>query len=80
MHMPGTAGSTPFHPDDRDAARLSWAAACFDAQPYEIRARIWHAPSNQYRHCVIRATPIRREDGSLREWVGACTEVHEGGA
>jgi PAS domain S-box-containing protein len=63
------------HPDDRDAARLSWAAACFDAQAYEIRARIWHARRGQFRHCLIRATPIRREDGSLREWVGACTEV-----
>jgi PAS domain-containing protein len=65
-----------FHPEDRDAARVSWAAACFDAQPYEVRARIWHAQSNQYRQCVIRATPILREDGSLREWVGACTAVH----
>jgi hypothetical protein len=22
----------------------------------------------------MRATPIRNEDGSVREWVGACTE------
>jgi GAF domain-containing protein len=62
------------HPDDRDAVRASWAAACFDAEPYEYNARLWHAQSNQYRSCVIRATPIRNEDGSLREWVGACTE------
>jgi PAS domain S-box-containing protein len=63
------------HPDDRDAARSSWAAACFDAQPYEIKARIWHARSNTYRQCLIRATPIRNDDGSLREWVGACTGI-----
>ena len=62
------------HPDDRDAVRASWAAACFDAEPYETRARLWHAQSNQFRSCGIRATPIRNEDGSLREWVGACTE------
>lgn len=66
------------HAADRDAVRTSWAAACFDAQPYESRARIWHAPSKQYRHCVIRATPILNEDGSLREWVGACTEAKPG--
>ena len=69
-----------FHPEDRDAARLAWATSCFEAQPYEGRARIWHAPSNQYRLCVIRATPIRRDDGSLREWVGACTEMQKGSA
>jgi PAS domain S-box-containing protein len=66
------------HPDDRDAARTTWATACFHAQPYEIQARVWHAPSESYRHCLIRATPIRHEDGSVREWVGACTDVRAG--
>jgi PAS domain S-box-containing protein len=69
-----------FHPDDRDDARLAWATACFEAQPYEVRARIWHARSHDYRRCVIRATPIRYDDGTLREWVGACTVEHETGS
>ncbi len=64
------------HPQDRGDVQVSWAAACFEARPYERRARIWHAQSKDYRPCVIRATPIRNEDGSLREWVGACMEVH----
>jgi len=66
------------HPDDRDAVRASWSSACFEARRYECTARIWHAPSKQYRDCLIRATPIRNEDGSLREWVGACldTQAH----
>jgi PAS domain S-box-containing protein len=63
------------HADDRGGVQASWAAACFAAQPYESNARLWHAQSGQYRQVVIRATPIRNEDGSLREWVGACTEV-----
>jgi PAS domain S-box-containing protein len=63
------------HADDRGEVQASWAAASFAAQPYEHRARLWHAPSSQYRQVVIRATPIRNEDGSLREWVGACTEA-----
>ena len=64
------------HPDDRDEVRASWSSACFEARRYECTARIWHAPSKQYRQCMIRATPIRNEDGSLREWVGACLDVH----
>jgi GAF domain-containing protein len=64
------------HPDDRSDVQVSWAAACFEARPYERRARIWHARSKEHRLCLIRATPIRNEDGSLREWVGACMEVH----
>jgi PAS domain S-box-containing protein len=63
------------HPDDRFNVQASWAAACFHAHPYESHARLWHAPSREYRSCVIRATPIRHDDGSVREWVGACTEV-----
>ncbi len=64
------------HPEDRSDIQVSWAAACFEARPYEHRARIWHAQSKDYRPCIIRATPIRNVDGSLREWVGACMEVH----
>ena len=63
------------HAEDRAGVQASWAAACFSPQPYEYRARLWHAQSSQYRQVVIRATPIRNEDGSLREWVGACTEA-----
>jgi PAS domain S-box-containing protein len=62
------------HPDDRAAVQTSWAAACFDASGYECRARLWHAPSGDYRQCLIRATPIRNEDGTVREWVGSCTD------
>jgi PAS domain S-box-containing protein len=64
------------HAADRDAVRASWASACFEARPYEFGARLWHAPSKQYRHCIIRATPILNEDGSLREWVGACMDAN----
>lgn len=63
------------HPDDRARVQTSWAAACFDASGYECRARLWHAPSADYREVLIRATPIRNEDGSVREWVGSCTDV-----
>jgi PAS domain-containing protein len=65
------------HADDRGAARTQWAAACFDAADFECRVRLWHAASTQYRRCLIRATPIRNEDGAVREWVGSCTEVPE---
>lgn len=63
------------HPDDRAEVQTSWSTACFDASGYERTARIWHAPSGEYRRCLIRATPIRNEDGTVREWVGSCTEI-----
>ena len=63
------------HPEDRSRVQASWSDACFAVQPYTQTARLWHAKSQQYRQCTIRATPIRNEDGSVREWVGACTEA-----
>ena len=66
------------HRDDRNDFRTAWSAACFSAQPFKHNARVWHSASQEYRHCEIRATPIRNEDGSVREWVGACTEVRAG--
>ena len=62
------------HPEDRNGVQTSWSAACFSAQPYSRTARLWHAESGQFRRCTIRATPICNDDGSVREWVGACTE------
>lgn len=63
------------HPDDRAGVQTTWASACFDAAGYERVARIWHAPTGAYRRCLIRATPIRNDDGTVREWVGSCTDV-----
>ncbi|HEX6395866.1 MAG TPA: GAF domain-containing protein [Steroidobacteraceae bacterium] len=63
------------HPDDRAKVQTSWSTACFDASSYECRARLWHAPSDGYRDCLIRATPIRNDDGTVREWVGSCTDI-----
>lgn len=63
------------HPEDRNSLQETWSAACFSAEPYTHTARLWHAGSQQFRLCTIRATAIRNEDGSVREWVGAFTEA-----
>jgi PAS domain S-box-containing protein len=74
-HHAGHGWFDAIHPDDRGRMQSSWSAACFAADSYECRARLWHAASGAYRPCLIRATPIRNDDGSVREWVGSCTEV-----
>jgi PAS domain S-box-containing protein len=66
------------HPEDREEVRASWQRACeAGSAMHDSRGRLWHASSRQYRYFVARATPIRNADGSVREWVGACTDVHE---
>jgi signal transduction histidine kinase len=65
------------HPDDRERARLAWVESLRSRWPYEVRVRIWHAASKSYRHIVARAVPLTDENGEVREWVGACTDIHE---
>jgi PAS domain S-box-containing protein len=65
------------HPDDRESLRAAWARAG-GGQPFsEAMARVWHVGEGRHRHCAIRAAPVRRPDGSVREWVGTLTDVED---
>jgi PAS domain S-box-containing protein len=65
------------HPEDREKVKELWDRACKAQTLYESNGRLWHAASQQFRYFVARATPLRGPDGSVREWVGTCTDVHE---
>jgi len=65
------------HPEDREPARVAWQKASRNSGQYEVRARLWHEASRQFRHVIARATPLCDESGAIYEWVGACTDVHE---
>ncbi|MGH9868689.1 MAG: ATP-binding protein [Candidatus Polarisedimenticolia bacterium] len=76
-HHRGTGWLDAIHPDDRARVWQLWSEARRKRTVYESSGRLWHAPSRQWRHFVSRATPVTDPDGSVREWVGACTDVHE---
>jgi PAS domain S-box-containing protein len=65
------------HPEDREQTWAAWQRANEYRTVYESHGRLWHAASQQYRYFESRASPILNSDGSVREWVGACTNVHE---
>lgn len=65
------------HPEDRAHVRESWERACKSGAPYAASSRLWNAATSEYRHVVSRAAPLRGADRALREWVGACTDVHD---
>jgi PAS domain S-box-containing protein len=75
--MRGFGWIDALHPDDRIAARESAARAAERQTFYESAGRLWHAPGGRYRYYATRAIPVRDADGRVREWVGACTDVHE---
>ncbi|HEY9762592.1 MAG TPA: PAS domain-containing protein [Trichocoleus sp.] len=65
------------HPEDREALMLNWTTARDQQQWYVGEGRIWHAPSQTYRFFEARAVPLLNEDGSVQEWVGTITDVHD---
>ncbi|MGQ0523753.1 MAG: PAS domain S-box protein [Betaproteobacteria bacterium] len=73
----GFGWNRALHPDDRETIKNIWLKAVADYGLYKSEGRVWHAASQQYRYFVARATPMFNADGSVREWVGACTDVHE---
>jgi PAS domain S-box-containing protein len=63
------------HPDDRRAVAKAWVVARRARSIYETEGRIWHAPSQEYRHCWTRAVPMIDGTGRVREWLGCVLDV-----
>jgi PAS domain S-box-containing protein len=66
-----------YHPDDRTRVLSAWESACADRAPYEIEARLRHAPSGRYRCCIDRGVPVRDARGDVVEWVGMVTDIDD---
>ncbi len=64
------------HPDDRERTAQVWMEAVQTKTGYEIEYRIRAADGN-YRYFQGRAVPILNQDGSVREWIGTCTDIHD---
>lgn len=65
------------HPDDRDKLYALWQHACETRGVYRVEGRLWHAPTRTYRYFAARATALLDGDGSVREWVGTCTDIDD---
>jgi PAS domain S-box-containing protein len=64
------------HPDDRERTNQAWMEAVQTKSLYEIEYRLRSADGN-YRYFQARGVPLLNEDGSIREWVGTCTDIHD---
>ena len=64
------------HPDDRAHAAARWASSLATGADYEIEFRIRRA-DGEYRWHLVRAVPIRADDGRILRWIGTNTDIHE---
>ena len=63
-------------PDDRARVAAAWRQALSDQTPYEIEFRLRRA-DGIYRDVLVRVVPVLDEQGHLREWAGAQTDITE---
>ncbi|MDD2859850.1 MAG: PAS domain S-box protein [Acidiphilium sp.] len=64
------------HPDDVGAAAEKWAAALASGQTYETEFRIRRADGAYLWH-LVRALPVRDDEGLILRWVGTNTNIHD---
>jgi PAS domain S-box-containing protein len=72
----GTGWASIVHPDDRRGAGDQWTAAIASGGNYETEFRIRRA-DGAYRWHLVRAVPIRDQDGRILQWIGTNTDIHE---
>ena len=64
------------HPEDARRALEAWKQAVRDKTVYDAEYRIRRG-DGIFRYFVARGVPVMNEDGSIREWVGTCTDIHD---
>ena len=72
----GWGWTEAMHPDDCDRVIADWQRAIPLKQAHFTECRL-RRKDGEFRHFCVRAVPIIETDGSLREWVGTCTDITE---
>ena len=62
------------HPDDRERTAAAWRTAVQNRTLYELEYRL-RRKDGEYRVVSVRGVPVLESDGSIREWVGTCTDI-----
>ena len=64
------------HPDDLPGLNTNWAQALHSKQPFEVTFRL-RGTNGEYRWYLAHIMVQLGDDGEVRRWFGACTDVHE---
>lgn len=62
------------HPDDRDRILTLWLDAIETKSPYSADYRLQIVDGSE-RHFALRGVPVLEKDGTVREWIGTCTDI-----
>lgn len=72
----GDGWGNSLHPDDRASAHAAWRAAIVSRTEYRTEFRM-RRHDGVYRWFEARAIPLYASDGTVVQWFGANTDIHE---
>lgn len=64
------------HPSDRERVVAAWSAAVRTQMVFEAEYRLRRHDA-EYRYFSVRGVPVKEKDGTIREWIGVCTDITE---
>lgn len=73
----GAGWNDLFYKLDQARARKVWRHSLKTGEPYEIKYRLYHAPTKTYRWVIGRALPYRNEKDEIVKWYGTCTDIDD---
>ena len=59
---------------DREPTAEIWAKAVRERNLYDTEYRL-RRHDGEYRDVMARGVPVLESDGSIREWIGTCTDI-----
>ena len=76
QEIKGWGWTEAVHPDDRQSTAALWSRAVETRSLYDTQFRV-RRHDGEYRYLAARGVPVLEADGSIREWVGTCTDITE---
>ncbi len=65
------------HSADRDQVLEAWKQAVTERHLFRVQGRIWNTARQEFRCFIAEAVPVLDSAGTLIEWVGTISDVHE---
>lgn len=73
----GSGWQSAVHPDDLDAHLKKWLRSLATGEPFESEARFRRAADGEYRWFLVRAVPLRDEEGNILKWYGTGIDIDD---
>jgi len=72
----GSGWQSAVHPDDLDEHVTKWQQSVASGEPFENEAR-HRSGEGEYRWFLVRAVPLRDEQGKILKWYGTLTDIED---